>query len=850
MAQYDLNLREYWRIVKKRRLMILVTLVLTAVFSTFFAFLSKPAPIYKATASVRLERVVLAGVSTEVRPWVDQDMLATQAAVIKSPPVIDRAAKMLGLVPAGLTSEEIRVNKEYLATVVGLRSKLECDYEANLGIINIHAKSEDSKQAMRLANTVAEAYREERLQELIQRSSSQRTFIDSQLSSARESLSKSEEDVRDFKEKNKIVSLEAQSASLLQQSSMLQASYDKATVVSQKIAEVKRVLEHAQTSPLGSKTSFYFEEAPPTYRAFNDKLVNLMLERDTLMLTYTERYPQVVEIRKQISEIVTAMKAQLHALEAGLREEIRGLRAKIDDINGQLKELPDKGLAMKRLERQSQQKAEIASLLERKNQEAAIQAAERLETVQIVRPALEPDKPSNPPKTLQTALAGLLIGLILGIAMAFLAEMFDTSLGAIEEIEALLGVPVMGLVPHVSLQEIKESLKEKYSMDVEGSVAERAARLIAHFAPESRMAESYRAIRTNLAFACQEQDIRTVVLTSTSPEEGKTTTVVNLALTLAQAGKKILLVEGDLRKPMISRLFGIEHIPGVSDVLLGGLEWRKTVRTISDIMTGALSTDDILRTPGIENLHILPSGTLPPNPAEIVYSKAIGQLLGQMKEAYDLILIDAPPLLAATDAALLSTKADAVVLVYRVGKIPRGMLKRAKAQLDNVRAKLIGVVLNGLRAELSTDFAEYRYKYYYYYRRSGPGDEQRPWDRVEGLPALLRNTLGNLGAKGGLSPRKILAGLSGRRGKRAQDRATAKGARKRSLVKNGLLLVALVLLLFGILYQMGYLRFAPAEMSTTEIPVSAHASGQGVSAPKQAPESAPDSTAKTQPGRQ
>lgn len=194
---------------------------------------------------------------------------------------------------------------------------------------------------------------------------------------------------------------------------------------------------------------------------------------------------------------------------------------------------------------------------------------------------------------------------------------------------------------------------------------------------------------------------------------------------------------------MISRMFGMDYVPGLSDVLLGSYEWRKVVRTISDIMTGALSTEDILQTPGIENLHILSSGTIPPNPAELIYSKAIGEFIAEVRAAYDYVLIDAPPLLAATDAALLSAKADAVVMVYRVGRIPRGVLKRAKAQLDNVKANVIGVILNGLKAELSTDYADYKYKYYYYFSsKKADGTPETPSDRIRAIPELLKSRLG------------------------------------------------------------------------------------------------------------
>ena len=855
MAQYDLNLREYWRIIKKRRWIILVTLLLTGTFSTLFALLNKPVPLYKSTASVRLERVMLSGggIYQESMPWNNADMLTTQAAVVRSHGIVEKAAKKLGMIPANLTSEEVRANKECLATVLSLRSMVESDFEQQIGVLNIHVQSQESRLAMRLANTLAEVYREERINDSNRRAVSQKSFIEAQLNQAREKLKASEEAAKAYREQNQLVSIDAESSAMVTKLQSLQAAHDKAAANAQKAADTRRLLDRAGSTPLGSKASFYFEDAPAAYKSFNDKLVQLMLERDTLLKTYTELYPQVAEIRKQIEEILVTMKGQMSAYEAGLREDIRDLKGKIDETSTQVKMFPEKRLELSRLERQIQLNQELFNMLERKHQEAQITNAERVETVQVIRPALESRVPSNAPKIKEKAFAGFLIGLILGIALAFLVEMFDTSLGAIEEIESLLGAHVLGLIPHVSQQEIKETLREKYADDVDTEVAERGARLVSHFAPKSRLAESYRAIRTNLAFACLDKDIKTIVLTSSSPEEGKTTSIVNLAITMAQGGNRVLLIEGDLRKPMISRMFGMDYVPGLSDVLLGSYEWRKVVRTISDIMTGALSTEDILQTPGIENLHILSSGTIPPNPAELIYSKAIGEFIAEVRAAYDYVLIDAPPLLAATDAALLSAKADAVVMVYRVGRIPRGVLKRAKAQLDNVKANVIGVILNGLKAELSTDYADYKYKYYYYFSsKKADGTPETPSDRIRAIPELLKSRLGLVRGW----PEREAAQKSGtsmafrslrdrfRRGGNPPPSIVPDPAegKKASIVRASVFFIAVTCLIAGILYQMGVLHFAMPPLDARKIQhrgesmqrenrIAAAATGLGVDVP-------------------
>ena len=258
MTQYDLNLREYWRIIKKRRWIILFTVILTGSFSTLFALLNKPVPLYKSTASVRLERVMLSGggIYQEAMPWTNPDLLTTQTAVIRSHGIVEQAAKKLGMIPANLTSEEVRANKEYLATVLNLRSLVDSDFEQQMGVINIHVKSVDPRLAMRLANTLAEVYREERITDGNKRSVSQKGFIEAQLNQAREKLKASEEAAKAYREQNKLVSIDAESSGMVTKLQALQASYDKALVNAQKVAEIRRILDRAEVDAAGIQDEF------------------------------------------------------------------------------------------------------------------------------------------------------------------------------------------------------------------------------------------------------------------------------------------------------------------------------------------------------------------------------------------------------------------------------------------------------------------------------------------------------------------------------------------------------------------------------------------------------------------
>lgn len=740
-TKYDLNLRDYWRVIRKRRFIIVFTTVAMGVFSFLFSIIQQPVPLYQVTASVKVEQSgSITGLYIQSVSWSQTDYMQTQAAMIKSYYIMETTAKRLGLIPSDLPSDKVRVSKKYQNIMMDLKKSVETEQEGYSNIINILITSEDPVFAQRVANTIAQVYKEQHALNLNKRTFEAKKFIENQLAVVKERLRNSEEEVRKFREENKLISLSAQTSRMLGQMTALQTGYEKSVETYEKINDIEKQLQRAGDRPLTSKISFYIKEAPGLYQSLNNRLVQLMLKRDSLLLIYTEKYPQVVEINEQVREIVVNMTAQISSQKKVLAENIKTLKKKIAEMDKHIKALPEKGLKLGRLRQKVGVNREIYILLEKKYQESLIKEAEKIEEVQIVKPALEPTKPINPPKTVATGVVGTLIGLILGIVFGFVVETFDTSIGAIEDVEELIGVNVLGIIPHVNIQDIKATLLDESRGEMDDKTAERYSRIVAHFAPKSTLAESYRALRTNLSFAGVEGDMKSIVITSSSPREGKSTIVVNLAVTMAQAGNKVLLVDGDMRKPMIANVFGIDQVPGLADVILGNYSLEDTVRSVTDIMTGKISMEDIMKTPGMDNLYIVTSGTIPPNPAELAGSRKVAELLKQVRSEYDIVLIDAPPLLAATDAAIYGSIVDGVLLVYRVGVVGRAILKRAKAQLDNVKAKVVGIVLNGLKAEISPDFAQQDYYKYYYYYSGGKGKKKLKesfLDKLQSIPGRI-----------------------------------------------------------------------------------------------------------------
>jgi capsular exopolysaccharide synthesis family protein len=206
---------------------------------------------------------------------------------------------------------------------------------------------------------------------------------------------------------------------------------------------------------------------------------------------------------------------------------------------------------------------------------------------------------------------------------------------------------------------------------------------------------------------------KSFLVTSAFVQEGKTVNAINLALIMAQAGNKVLLVDADLRKPQVHKYYGLPIGPGLTDYVLGNYHWNEVANTISDIMLGEFGIDDILKTPGMDTLHIVTAGTKPPNPSEILSSNRFQELLKEASKNYNFIFIDAPPVLPVADASDIATLVDGVILVYMTGKIGRGVLKRVKGNLENVDAKLTGVILNKVKSNAGPEY--YQYHSYYYY---------------------------------------------------------------------------------------------------------------------------------------
>lgn len=621
MQQYELNLNDYWRIIRKRKLVIIFSFLIVIAVAAFY--FSGETPVYQAASSVKIEeRKTMAGLLTELVAYSPGDVMESACKIITGFPVMKKAALRMGMI-----NEESPLEK-VIQSVTQLQGDITTQTVKQTNIIEITVTCGEAKKAMDLANTVAEVYIEDNLAEKNKQASAARKFISEQLASLGKKLESTEERLRVFG------------------------------------SEVKGI----RVSP-----------------SIQNKLTELEFTLLDLRQKYTDKHPAVRQVTEQIKD----------------------LEAQLNGFSGQ-------ELEYARLNREVEVNRKLYAMLKEKLEEARITEAQKVSDVSMVNPAVMPTAPLGTQKRTGMMLGGL-TGLVLGIILAFVWESLDTSIGTIEDVEDLLKLPVLGVVPSIKLEHKgRENFLQKYFnkfFPLKHTRADDAyARLIVHYEPKSLVAEAYRAIRTNLKIS---PSLKTLLITSASPQEGKSTVLTNLGLAITQTGMKTLLVSTDLRRPSIARTFGLKEQPGINEVITKVVDLDDALCNASDIMMGEMKLEKIMETPGIENICILPSGNIPMNPAEILESKGMDSLMDELKNRFDIILFDSPPVLPVTDAVLLAAKVDGVILVYEAGRTARSVLLRAKTQLEAAGAKILGVVLNHIKAEseVTLNYPYYKYRY-------------------------------------------------------------------------------------------------------------------------------------------
>ncbi|MCD4716985.1 MAG: hypothetical protein K8R45_09625, partial [Desulfobacterales bacterium] len=460
MAQYDINLREYSRIIKKRKLTVIFTAIILGIFSTFFSILRAPTPLYTSSCSIKFEKQTpTEGVFQSPFLWSGGGELDTLISVLKSYSVMKQVAEKLGKIPKESGQEESLLQSNVVTTVQNLESKVNISRENFTNIINIETTDPDPAFAQLLANTIALTYREIHFKEQNKRKAAAANYINEQLNDVRQKLRESEDKFNRFTRKNQLVSFDLQSENLLLRINEITDEIRKLKEAKVNLNALFSKLSQFITKPTGFGNDFYSTYAGKQYQDANTILLELLLKRDSLLEDFTPKHPDIIEISRKIIETARKMEVILQLQINGLNTREADLKNDLAMFDKKTNELMEKKLEYNRLTREVDSYNEMVALLERKNQEALIRKADKPEEVTIVRPAFLPTSPANPPKTATTGTMGVVIGLILGIVLAFIAETFDTSIGAIEDVEETLGTQVLGVIPHGDIKDIQESME-------------------------------------------------------------------------------------------------------------------------------------------------------------------------------------------------------------------------------------------------------------------------------------------------------------------------------------------------------------------------------------------------------
>ncbi|MCU0661968.1 MAG: polysaccharide biosynthesis tyrosine autokinase [Myxococcota bacterium] len=742
--EQGVDLWEYLGILRRHYLLIALCALLAVGLAAFVTL--RMTKIYRATATLRIETQAPRVLGNEVENvvemgtgsfWSNVEYYETQYKIIESRDVASRVVAEFKL---NEDKKFMEVPEDKLVSWKGasvdeaagvLQGMLNVEPVKDSRIVRVHIDSAAPKQAQMLVNAVVRAYRDKNLESMLQSTVDAVDWLSKQLDQAREELSAAETAAYEYKKSNDILSISLDERQNILASQMQTA----ATKLTE--ATAKRIEVQARKSAIASVVSSKDPMAIPLDSLNASSLIQnlkqsygqLSQEYGELSERYGDSYPKMVEIKakmerirqdisREVRNILSAVDAELNAA----RGTEAGLQAALNEMHNQAMDLSHKEVSYNRFERDRENAKHMYELLIGRSKEADLSRLLRVNNVEMLDSALEPLLPIKPRLKVNLALA-LALGLLLGIGLAVLREFADRTIKTQEQVESL-GLAFLGIVPSIDSSTSGSSYSTAYGR---GHNKKRAPKVepdkdqreinfdvFVHEYPKSQVAESCRAIRTNLLFMTTDQPARHILVTSPSPQEGKTTVAINLAIVMAQSGSRVLLVDTDMRRPRVHRAFGIKSRKGVSTMVLGE----------------STMAESVVHT-HIPNLDVLPCGTTPPNPAELIHTESFQKVLAELSRHYDRIVFDSPPVGVVTDAAVLSKFVDGTVLIVKSQQTTRDAAAYAVGTLRDIGANILGSVLNDLDL---MDRKYGRHYYQYYYRKNGGYYEAEGEGRDTGDP--------------------------------------------------------------------------------------------------------------------
>jgi len=734
-----LPLLEYWRILRKRRWTVLGVLLLVVV--TVMIGTLKQTPVYRAKAILQIDRESQNIVTfKEVVEFSQQseDYLETAYKVLRSRTLARRVIDKLKLEQVPEFNEEpswlsrvfrkelpeedpkiiagdVRSDPKHHRLIGNFLDRLTVQPVRNSRLVEIYFDSYDKVLAARVVNTLAYEYINWNLQVKWDATQKASEWLSEQLAGLKARLEKSEEDLARYAKEHSILFIDDKQSMGAQKLKQLDEEYTKAEAERiQKESLYNQVKGGELTSVPGMHESVIFQQ-------LTVKLADLKRDYSEQSALFTPEYPKVKRLKAQIDEIETVMLKEREAVARRVTDDYRAavnrVRLLKDAVALQTREFNDiaeRSIQYNLIKREVDTNKQLYEGLLQRLKEAGVSAGLKASNVRVVDEGEVPPKPAKPRVMMNLALA-MIFGLSLGVGMAVFQEYLDNTLKTPDDVQRFLHLPALGVIPAASGNgRAKLGYGYGYGYGIRKRLpkpAETSVRGETQLHPEligsdtsAQLAEAYRSLRTSVLLSTSGRPPRIILITSAQPGEGKTTTVVNLAITLAQLGSRVLVVDSDMRKPRIAGL----------------LKLKAPQFGLSTFLTGQSTLDEAVVATPVPNLYAIPCGPIPPNPAELVSSELMGQMISQAREKFDYLLLDSPPVLHVADSRILAAQVEAVILVAHGGSTPRELVNLAKTHLVQVNANVIGVALNNV------DFSAVGYDYYYrYYRgygyRSGYG---------------------------------------------------------------------------------------------------------------------------------
>jgi len=699
------------RAIRKRWLLAVVLFCMCMVAGGFFYI--KQTKIYRAVATVEIDTKATDVLDVQevytlgTASWQDVfTYMDTQLNIIRSRYVLQRVVEklnlannmeFLGIEKLSPAEQEAFIVKNRPDPAEILSTMIVVERLKDTNLVKIACENKNPLLAQQISNMIAEVYVEQNVERKLLSTRQALDWLGDQTGDLKEKLEKSERDLYQYKRDNNIlsISLDDRISITAEQLNTLSAKLSEARSETIKLQSLYEQIRNFDVENIdNTDLSFTKLENSEVITRLKIRLSELNDEYSQLQERYGPNHPEMKRIKERLETAKAALKKEIKNVVNSIRTDFqtaqgieKGIAEELEKVKQQAFEIGDKELQYNRLMRERDTNQQIFNLVLKRLKETSLTSALKNNNVRVLDAAVEP-KIAVKPNKMVIGFAAMLLGLIIAMGAIIALELMDKTIKNPEEIEKELGVTLLGIIPTVSAED-----KNKPGFSADNYALSN---------PRSSFAESIRSIRTNLLFMVKGQErlkgreSARLLITSPSPREGKTTIAANMAIALSSAGQRVLVIDSDMRRPRLSSAFNIPR-PDVG---------------LSSLIVGQAKIEDAIVRSEHENLDILPCGPIPPNPAELLGSKAFELLINRLSEQYNMLIFDSPPVIAVTDAKVISPLMDGIVLVAKAGHTHKAILNQANRSLQEVNAPLWGIVLN----DLDPEHREYGYYYRYYYR--------------------------------------------------------------------------------------------------------------------------------------